>query len=68
MRRLVFGALFMGAGISAMHYSGMAAITVVPMITYAPWLVAASIGIAVTASFAALLAGLQPEQRADRER
>jgi NO-binding membrane sensor protein with MHYT domain/signal transduction histidine kinase len=52
--RLIVGALLMGAGISAMHYSGMAAITVVPMITYAPWLVAASIGIAVTASFAAL--------------
>jgi NO-binding membrane sensor protein with MHYT domain len=52
--RLIAGALFMGAGISAMHYSGMAAITIVPMITYAPTLVAASIGIAVTASFAAL--------------
>src|SRR5687767_13232804 len=54
MGRLIVGALFMGAGISTMHYSGMAAITVVPMITYAPWLVAASIAIAVTASFAAL--------------
>ena len=52
--RLTAGAIFMGAGISAMHYSGMAAITIVPMIEYAPWLVAASIGIAVTASFAAL--------------
>jgi NO-binding membrane sensor protein with MHYT domain/nitrogen-specific signal transduction histidine kinase len=52
--RLIVGAIFMGAGISAMHYSGMAAITIVPMITYAPTLVAASIGIAVTASFAAL--------------
>ena len=54
LKHLVLGALFMGAGISAMHYSGMAAITIVPMIRYAPWLVAASIGIAVTASFAAL--------------
>ena len=54
MGRLTVGAIFMGAGISAMHYSGMAAITVVPMIEYVPWLVAASIGIAVTASFAAL--------------
>jgi NO-binding membrane sensor protein with MHYT domain len=52
--RLTVGAIFMGAGICAMHYSGMAAITIVPMIEYAPWLVAASIGIAVTASFAAL--------------
>jgi NO-binding membrane sensor protein with MHYT domain len=54
IRRLIFGAIFMGAGISAMHYSGMAAITIVPMIRYTPWLVAASIIIAVTASFAAL--------------
>jgi signal transduction histidine kinase len=44
----------MGAGISAMHYSGMAAIQIVPMITYEPLLVAASIAIAVVASFAAL--------------
>jgi NO-binding membrane sensor protein with MHYT domain/two-component sensor histidine kinase len=54
LKRLTVGAIIMGAGISAMHYSGMAAITIVPMITYAPLLVAASIGIAVTASFAAL--------------
>ena len=31
LRRLGFGALVMGTGISAMHYSGMAAITIVPM-------------------------------------
>jgi NO-binding membrane sensor protein with MHYT domain/two-component sensor histidine kinase len=54
LRRLAVGAVVMGAGISAMHYSGMAAITIVPMITYEPLLVAASIAIAVTASFAAL--------------
>ena len=54
LRRLAYGALVMGMGISAMHYSGMAAITIVPMITYEPRLVAASIGIAVVASFAAL--------------
>jgi NO-binding membrane sensor protein with MHYT domain/signal transduction histidine kinase len=54
LRRLAIGAVIMGAGISAMHYSGMAAITIVPMITYEPLLVAASIAIAVTASFAAL--------------
>jgi len=52
--RLAVGAIIMGAGICAMHYSGMAAITIVPMITYEPWLVAASVVIAVTASFAAL--------------
>ena len=54
LRRLAIGAVVMGAGISAMHYSGMAAITIVPMITYEPLLVAASVVIAVTASFAAL--------------
>ncbi|HTE42365.1 MAG TPA: MHYT domain-containing protein [Steroidobacteraceae bacterium] len=52
--RLAVGAVVMGAGICAMHYSGMAAITIVPMIRYEPQLVAASIVIAVTASFAAL--------------
>ncbi|MEO6079435.1 MAG: MHYT domain-containing protein [Steroidobacteraceae bacterium] len=54
IRRLIVGAIVMGAGICAMHYSGMAAITIVPMIRYTPWLVVASIVIAVTASFAAL--------------
>ena len=32
--RLAIGALVMGAGICAMHYSGMSAIQIVPMITY----------------------------------
>jgi NO-binding membrane sensor protein with MHYT domain/two-component sensor histidine kinase len=54
MQRLIAGALAMGAGISAMHYSGMSAIQITPMIAYAPGLVVASIGIAVGASFAAL--------------
>src|ERR1044071_2411447 len=36
MRRLFVGSLFMGAGISAMHYSGMFAIEITPAITYAP--------------------------------
>ena len=52
--RLSFGAIVMGAGIGAMHYTGMAAIRIEPAITYEPRLVAASLGIAVTASFAAL--------------
>jgi NO-binding membrane sensor protein with MHYT domain len=51
---LAVAALIMGAGISAMHYSGMAAIEIEPMITYEPGLVAASVAIAVAASFAAL--------------
>jgi len=52
--RLAGGALVMGAGICAMHYTGMAAIAVVPGIGYDPWLVALSIVIAVSASFVAL--------------
>jgi len=53
-RRLGCGALLMGAGICAMHYSGMSAIEIAPMILYDPLLVAASGVIAVVASFAAL--------------
>src|SRR5258708_17555579 len=44
----------MGAGICAMHYTGMAAMGTGPGIDYAPGLVALSIVIAVTASFVAL--------------
>jgi NO-binding membrane sensor protein with MHYT domain len=54
LTQLSFSAAIMGAGISAMHYSGMAAIDLVPMITYEPLIMAASIAIAIGASFAAL--------------
>jgi NO-binding membrane sensor protein with MHYT domain/two-component sensor histidine kinase len=54
LTRLAIGSIVMGAGICAMHYSGMSAIQIVPIITYQPLLVLASIGIAVGASFAAL--------------
>src|SRR5262245_45602148 len=54
MVRLATGSIVMGAGICAMHYSGMAAIQIVPMINYQPMLVSASIAIAIGASFAAL--------------
>jgi NO-binding membrane sensor protein with MHYT domain len=59
LKRLLTGASVMGAGICAMHYSGMAAIEVLPMITYEPWLVGASVAIAVSASFAALWLAFQ---------
>jgi PAS domain S-box-containing protein len=52
--RLIGGALVMGAGICAMHYVGMRAIMITPGIRYDPLLVAASMLIAVVASFAAL--------------
>jgi len=52
--RLAGGAVAMGAGISGMHYLGMAAITVIPGISYNPFLVAISVLIAIAASFVAL--------------
>ncbi|MDU8361845.1 putative bifunctional diguanylate cyclase/phosphodiesterase [Pseudomonas syringae group sp. J309-1] len=51
---LALGALFMGAGISAMHYTGMASLRMYPGITYDPAMVLASLAIAVAASAAAL--------------
>ncbi|MGY2291692.1 putative bifunctional diguanylate cyclase/phosphodiesterase [Pseudomonas sp. SDO528_S397] len=52
--QLAFGALVMGAGISAMHYTGMAALRMTPGIDYGPALFSASLLIAVVASAAAL--------------
>jgi NO-binding membrane sensor protein with MHYT domain len=54
LTRLAMSSVVMGAGICAMHYSGMAAIQIMPTIAYDPLLVATSIAIAITASFAAL--------------
>lgn len=54
-RRLVGGALAMGAGICAMHYIGMAAVDMAPGVVWNPLLVVASVGIAVAVSAAALL-------------
>ncbi|RBH55847.1 MULTISPECIES: EAL domain-containing protein [Pseudomonas] len=52
--QLALGALIMGAGISAMHYCGMAALQMQPGIDYDPTLFGASLVIAVVASAAAL--------------
>jgi diguanylate cyclase len=54
-RRLVGGALAMGIGICAMHYTGMAALDMTPPIEWDALLVGASALIAVGASAAALL-------------
>jgi diguanylate cyclase len=51
---LMISALLLGGGICAMHYMGMAAIQITPMITYEPVLLVLSVVIAVVASFAAL--------------
>ncbi|MBW8832625.1 MAG: EAL domain-containing protein [Burkholderiales bacterium] len=54
-QRLAGGALAMGLGICAMHYTGMAALDMAPGIVWNPLLVACSGLIAVGASAAALL-------------
>ncbi|RZJ11971.1 MAG: bifunctional diguanylate cyclase/phosphodiesterase [Acidovorax sp.] len=66
--QLALGALVMGAGISGMHYIGMAAMEMAPGITWSPVLVALSVLIAVLASATALaifqwLRRVQPSQR-----
>lgn len=57
--QILLGALAMGAGISTMHYTGMAALHMQPGIDYDPTLFAASLLIAVTASAAALCIALR---------
>jgi diguanylate cyclase len=52
--RLACSAGLLGGGISAMHYCGMSAIQIVPMIQYVPMLVVASIAVAVVGSFLGL--------------
>ena len=52
---LALGALAMGAGISGMHYIGMAAMGMSPGIVWDPGLVALSVLVAVAASASALL-------------
>ncbi|WP_297842470.1 EAL domain-containing protein [Pseudomonas sp.] len=54
MLQLSFGALIMGAGISGMHYCGMAALRMQPGIEYEPARFALSLLIAFSASAAAL--------------
>lgn len=65
---LALGALFMGTGISGMHYIGMAAMAMTPGIVWSPLLVTVSVLIAVIASASALLIfqllrRVKPEQR-----
>ncbi|RQS71235.1 histidine kinase [Burkholderia sp. Bp8963] len=52
--RLAFGGILMGGGIAGMHYTGMAAMRMQPAIRYDVALFAASIGVAIVASTAAL--------------
>jgi len=52
--RLLIGGLLMGAGIGAMHYTGMAAMRSTAMEQYNPWIVALSIVVAAGFSWLAL--------------
>jgi diguanylate cyclase len=53
-RNLIQGGVMMGIGISSMHYTGMAAMEVLPGVRYDGPLFAASVGVAIAASIAAL--------------
>jgi diguanylate cyclase (GGDEF)-like protein len=63
LNELAASAVVMGAGICAMHYSGMSAILILPVITYEPGWLAASVLIAIVASFAALWLFLRLKQQ-----
>jgi NO-binding membrane sensor protein with MHYT domain/CheY-like chemotaxis protein/nitrogen-specific signal transduction histidine kinase len=52
--QLIAAGIAMGIGICSMHYVGMAAIIIEPSIRYDPYWVAASLAIAIAASFGAL--------------
>ena len=58
-RRLLSAGLYMGIGIAAMHYTGMAAMEMEPPISYDPLLFILSILIAIVAAVAALWIAFQ---------
>ena len=53
--RIIVSGLLMGAGISLMHYTGMAALEMSPEISYDPLIFILSLAIAIIASWGALL-------------
>src|SRR3990167_5763568 len=52
--QLCIGGLLVGAGIGAMHYSGMAAMQMAPLLRYDPWMFGVSILVAVALAILAL--------------
>jgi len=60
-QRIIVSGLLMGAGISMMHYTGMAALKMFPAIEYDPFMFGLSLLIAVVASWGALLMMYQGE-------
>ncbi|HSH54711.1 MAG TPA: diguanylate cyclase [Methylotenera sp.] len=55
LKKIVIGGFFMGLGITAMHYTGMAALRMQPAISYNPTIFALSVVVAITAAIGALL-------------
>ena len=53
--RMAGGGLIMGLGISAMHYTGMAALKMSPPIIYDPIIFTVSVGVAILAAYGAIL-------------
>jgi len=66
--RLCVGALLMGAGVCSMHYTGMAAMQMMPPIHYIPSLFLLSCVIAVAASGAALWIAFRLRNRKEHTR
>ena len=60
--RIVVSGLWMGTGISIMHYTGMAALEMSPPISYDPLIFILSVTVAVIASWGALLMMYQGER------
>jgi two-component system, cell cycle sensor histidine kinase and response regulator CckA len=61
--RVAAGGVVAGLGISAMHYTGMAAMQMAARTVYDPFLVAASVAIAVAAAGVAFLIAFNPRGR-----
>ena len=55
LKKILIGGLLMGLGITAMHYTGMAALKMQPAIIYNPAIFTLSVVIAITAATGALL-------------
>src|ERR1700722_4963335 len=66
-RRLLGGGLMMGAGIGAMHYTGMAAMRFSAMEHYNPWIVALSVITAAGFSWLALWIAFVPRRSKQNE-
>ncbi len=62
-RHVLIGGILIATGISSMHYIGMAAMRVAPAITYDPVLLAASVAIALAASYLALWFAFELRER-----